>query len=307
MCAGSQGELTVSSDEYDFSFQEIVEQANDTVIITDTKIDLPGPKIIYVNAAFTKHTGYSREEVIGLTPRILQGEGTSVAARRKIRDALSMKSPVRVPIKNYTKAGQEYWSDLSIIPLHNLEGEVTHFAAIQREITEQKRIEDELNSLSKIDSLTGVRNRRGFDELLTKCFRHRYTQSCHLMMVDIDNFKWINDSYGHQAGDRYLMQFVQAISDVLRDDDVIARVGGEEFCICLTEIDAITAEKIASRICEATAGLTLVNENQTIKTTVSIGISHISEMDTDREQVVKRADNALYKAKRAGKNRFIFA
>lgn len=294
-------------DKFDFSFEEIVKQANDAIIITDAEIDLPGPKIIYVNDAFTKLTGYTPEDVLGKTPRILQGTGTSESTREAIREALNKKQAIRVDIKNYSKRGNEYWHDLSIIPLHNAEGKVTHFAAIQREITEQKRRVEELNTLSNIDSLTSALNRRAFDSLLSKYFNVKSTTSCHLMVLDIDNFKVINDSFGHLAGDEYLKKFVKTVREALRDDsDMIARIGGEEFGVFLIGLDSYTIQKIAKRILDTVKEINLDWDGRTVNTTVSIGISQILDTDENKNEVCARADIALYESKSEGKNRHKF-
>ena len=122
-----------------FDFSAIVQNAKDVVIVTEASpIEAPGPKIIYVNDAFTETTGYSAEEVIGKTPRIFQKEGTDKEELSKIREALEKKEPVRVTLRNFSKTGKEYWVDISILPLRNTEGKVTHFASIQRDITMYK-------------------------------------------------------------------------------------------------------------------------------------------------------------------------
>jgi PAS domain S-box-containing protein len=121
---------------------QIIENTNDVVIVTRAGLlDEPGPVIEYVNAAFTRLTGYLPEEVIGKSPRILQGPGTDAATRRRIRDALRRGEPVREEILNYAKDGQEYWLDLQIIPLRGPKGELTHFAAIERDLTERHQAE----------------------------------------------------------------------------------------------------------------------------------------------------------------------
>jgi len=292
-------------DKFDFSFEQIVKQANDAIIITDSQIDLPGPRIIYVNDAFTKLTGYSPEDVIGKTPRILQGPDTSETTKKAIREALTRKKAIRVDIKNYSSQGEEYWHDLSIIPLHNAEGKVTHFAAIQREITEQKRRVEELNNLSNVDSLTTALNRRAFDSLLSKYYNMKSLESCHLMMIDIDDFKVINDSFGHLAGDEFLKKFVRTLREVLRGNtDMIARIGGEEFGVFLIDIDDYTIEKIAQRILHAVKEINIDWDGRTVNTTVSIGISQILDTDENQDKVCARADMELYKAKSTGKNKY---
>ena len=116
---------------YEFSFEQIVARANDVILVTQARpIDGAGPEIVYVNEAFTRLTGYAPEEVLGKTPRILQGPQTDPDARQCIREALARGQPVRIEILNYSKTGEEYWLDLNIVPLRNDAGEITHFAAI---------------------------------------------------------------------------------------------------------------------------------------------------------------------------------
>ena len=190
--------------EYDFDFKDIVEYAKDIIIVTKADlIEEPGPEIIYVNKAFTELTGYTPEDVIGKNPRILQSAGTDPDTRQRIRDGLENKVPVRVTIKNYSKTGEAYWLDLSILPLKNSDGEVTHFVAIERDVSHQKRVEEKLKVLTRTDPLTGLLNRRAFDELsASELSRFKRTnESYSLLMLDIDHFKLINDQYGHVAGD----------------------------------------------------------------------------------------------------------
>lgn len=131
--------------ERDFSLEDVVTLANDIVIVTEAyPLDEPGPKIVYVNKAFTDLTGFAPEEVIGKTPRILQGPDSNPETRAKIRAALEKQEPVRTAIVNYSKSGRKYWLDINIIPLKDTKGEVTHFAAIERDLTEIKKAEEEI-------------------------------------------------------------------------------------------------------------------------------------------------------------------
>jgi PAS domain S-box-containing protein len=125
-------------------FESIVVNANDAVLVTTTHIDDPGPRILYVNEAFTRMTGYTREEVLGQSPRFLQGPNTARATLAQIRTALAARQPVQVELINYCKDGSELWVELSITPVANASGEYIHFIGIQRDITERKRTEEAL-------------------------------------------------------------------------------------------------------------------------------------------------------------------
>jgi PAS domain S-box-containing protein len=137
--------------EIDFSIEDVIKLANDIVIITEAyPLDEPGPKIVYVNEAFTHLTGYTREEIIGKTPRVLQGSDSDTKSRAKLREALEKKESVRTTIINYSKSGRKYWLDINIIPLKNGKGEVTHFAAIERDLTDIKQAEEEIKKQNKL-------------------------------------------------------------------------------------------------------------------------------------------------------------
>ena len=297
-------------DKYDFSFKDIVEAATDVIIVTRAEpLDDPGPEIVYVNKAFSKLTGYSSEEAIGKNPRILQRADTDSETKVSIRNALDAKEPVRVTIKNYTKDNKPYWLDLSILPLKDSQGKVTHFVAIERDVTAQKELELELDTLSNTDPLTSLLNRRSFDEVINKEMSRfiRSQQVFSVLMMDIDYFKSINDQHGHPVGDKILEVLADTCRRVFRVQDCIARVGGEEFCILLPNTDLESAEKSAERIRKAIEKITVQNVSEEVVFTVSIGVSEVDEMDASYEDLLIRADKALYQAKDAGRNRVVIS
>ena len=152
---------------FSFDFRDIIEEAGDIIVVTKAwPITSPGPEIVYVNKAFTKLTGYSFEEAVGGDPRMLQSADTDLETRGKIRNALINQEPIRVAIKNYSKSGDGYWLDMNILPLRDSTGKVSHFVAIERDVTESKELEFKLDRLARHDSLSGLLNRRAFDELI---------------------------------------------------------------------------------------------------------------------------------------------
>ena len=131
-----------------------VHHANDVIVITEAEpTDQPGPRIIYVNQAFITTTGYTREEILGQTPRILQGPGTSEESKTTIRRALKRWQPVRIELLNYRKDGSEFWVELNIVPVANEKGWYTHWVSVQRDVTERKRVEAETQEHARLAAL----------------------------------------------------------------------------------------------------------------------------------------------------------
>lgn len=291
--------------KFDFSFQQIVESAGDIVIVTKAyPLDGTGPEIVYVNKAFTDLTEYSYEEAVGQTPRMLQSERTDREQLDVIRKALIEKKAVRVVVSNRSKSGRDYWLDLSMLPLCDDQGEVTHFAAIERDITEQVEREERLASQARTDSLTGLLNRRTFDEELAEEFSRlqRRRSKYSVLMLDIDKFKNLNDTYGHAFGDTVLRSLAQCCKDNIRLHDTLARIGGEEFSIISPHNSQKAAQKMAEKLRQRIEDLSFECEGQTLKVTVSIGVSEVDFEDYDHTSVLERADEAMYEAKERGRN-----
>ena len=291
---------------FNFDFQQIVDAANDIVIVTKADpIDPPGPEIVYVNKAFTELTGYTPEEVIGKTPRLLQSSGTDVNTRKAIKQALQNHQPVRVTIRNYAKSGREYWLDLSILALRNAAGEVTHFVAIERDVTEQKELQHKLETLSRTDPLTGLLNRRSLEDCLAEeysRFTRHYTKFS-VLLLDIDHFKSINDQYGHSTGDRVLKMLADSCTDNLRKHDVVARYGGEEFCVILPYTDGEQAAVLAEKLRTGISAKALKVGDSAVRVTASIGLSEVRATDKNPGEILERADAALYQAMQTGRDR----
>tara|TARA_B100000963_G_scaffold356909_1_gene378007 strand:- start:439 stop:1104 length:666 start_codon:yes stop_codon:yes gene_type:complete len=217
---------------------------------------------------------------------------------------LEKKEAVRVTLRNYTKLGKEYWIDLSILPLRDNNGNVTHFASIQRDITEQKNLERKLQVLCRTDPLTTAANRRAFNEILSQEFSRfkRSQKEYALIMIDIDHFKSVNDEYGHAVGDQVLIEVTERCKDNLRYHDIVARLGGEEFCVLLPYTNAKYAEGIAERLRGKIESMPIISEGSRITVTVSVGISLVCSDDSDGHDAMQRADQKLLEAKKNGRN-----
>ena len=190
------------------------------------------------------------------------------------------------------------------------------FSDIQEHmVSEVRRANEEINKLrtkiklleeeSNIDILTKAFNRRALEQYLQKiCSKEQFNSELHLLMLDIDDFKSINDNYGHIAGDKILIFIAHLLMQMLRDGDKVFRYGGEEFVIVLNRIDSEACKQIARRILEKISANSLIYKNDTIKVTVSIGATKYLQGDTP-ESLIARADAALYEAKENGKNKFV--
>ncbi|WBH15077.1 putative bifunctional diguanylate cyclase/phosphodiesterase [Sphingomonas radiodurans] len=310
--------------------ESVAVHARDSIVITEAEpLDLPGPRILFCNAAFTRATGYAAEEVLGKTPRILQGPETSAIARAKLREAFASWRPVEVELVNYRKDGTPFWVELSIVPVANEAGWFTHWVSVQREITERKaaeelamrmrvtqienemlateiqerkRVEAELLYAAFHDSLTRLRNRAFFMERLSGAIerqRANAANSCAVLFLDLDRFKVVNDSLGHSAGDTLLKEIARRLKSCMRPQDTLARIGGDEFAVLIedaAELEAAAA--IAERIIEAMRTPVRLGR-QEVFPACSIGIVQSSRYDNP-QVLLRDADMAMYEAKRAG-------
>ncbi|MDO9280953.1 MAG: diguanylate cyclase [Methylotenera sp.] len=297
-----------------------VEQLNDAIVITEAEpINNPGPRIIWANKVFYQRTGYTPDEVIGQSPRILQGPETDRATLDNIRNALEEWRPIRSEVLNYRKDGSTYWNEFQIVPIANEKGWYTHWASIQRDVTERKKIEDEVRQLAFYDALTSLPNRRLLNDRLNQCIAASKRTGIYgsLMFLDLDNFKSINDQYGHVAGDMLLIEVASRLKSCMREMDTVARFGGDEFVVMLGNLlaDPLTSRSQAAMVAEkirlALSELyrfKLETSNLMVehRCTVSIGLVVFNGSEGSLDDIMKWADVAMYQAKDAGRNQIRF-
>jgi len=290
---------------FEHVFKSLVENTNDVIMVMDaTPLKDGGPYIVYVNPAFEKLMGYSAEEVVGQNPKILQGKDTDDKTRHQIRQAMSTGERIRTQILNYAKDGQPLWLDINIVPIHNDRGELAFFAAIERDLTEHKMLQSRLEVLASTDALTGLPNRQAIMNRAEKEFaRARQTQlPLSIVMIDVDHFKAINDQHGHAAGDHVLKEVGAICQDVLRGSDVIGRIGGEEFVLLLPGAPQASAEQVAERMRARLAGTQINLHEKAFTVTASFGVATLSDDDNTLQEILDRADEAMYHAKHGGRN-----
>ncbi len=302
--------VTFSQNTYeraDIPFKEIVDSAQDVILITEAyPLEEPGPRIIYTNRAFTHLTGYEAQEVIGKSPRILQRPDVDPAVRARISSGLESGQPVREIIYNYSKSGKGYWLDMHIVPLKNNHGEVAYFAAIERDVTEQKNLEYELRHHAFHDALTRLPNRR----LLLDRLKHslvmakRSVSHIAVLFIDLNKFKQLNDTHGHDAGDLLLVEVARRLCGTVRECDVVARLGGDEFVVLLDGLGTdpvqaqVNAQTVVAKLQAALEEPYLLG-NITHHGSASIGMTLIKGGgDHDPDRVLKDADAAMYTVKK---------
>ena len=291
-------------------FLQIAESANDIIIVTTGDMDLPGPLIVYVNPAFTRLTGYSAAEAIGRSPRMLQQAATNRTTLDAIRAALLAGRDVHEKVLNFTKSGARYWLDLRIVPLCDTSGKITHFAAIERDVTMDKRRADELELVADRDALTGIPNRRALlrviDSEITAMQERRVgkpdgRESC-LAFIDLDHFKDVNDAHGHGVGDAVLLGIADRLTENLRRSDTLGRMGGEEFALWMPGVTLRDATVLVDRLRGLVADEPMETPAGPISVTCSVGVT-VSKPNDNSVSLMNRADVAMYSSKRAGRNR----
>jgi len=285
--------------EYDpLLFIQAIHTANDGIVITDyLKEDNP---IIFVNRAFETMTGYPFKEIVAKNCRFLQRNDHDQKGIEVVRDAIKMGKACCVDLRNYKKDGTMFWNELSIAPIKNKEGQITHFVGVQKDITKQKRFEELLFSQTLDDPLTHLLNRRGFDikakHLIEISKNEKFDIS--LIMLDIDDFKSINDCYGHTKGDEVLIETSRLLKEVQSELDVLSRYGGDEFVQLLAEKDFRFFDKWKAQIEQKLQNLNSLNKFN-FPVSLSIGKSSMPfSSDKSLYLAVQEADLSMYSMKR---------
>ncbi|MBS1186458.1 MAG: diguanylate cyclase [Burkholderiaceae bacterium] len=278
-----------------------LEASANSVVITDVDANIE-----WVNPAFCTLTGYSADEIIGKTPALLKSDMHDDAFYEHMWRTLLTGRSWRGEIVNRRKDGCLIEEELIIAPVKDSKGRIHHFVGIKQDISERKRLEEELRFQASTDMLTKLPNRRGFFERseaeLARIKRGKAGGAA-LIMFDIDYFKRINDTYGHAIGDQVLQHLTETVSKTLRRSDYCGRIGGEEFAVLLPETTAEQALLFAERLRETVANSPVAIEQAAISYTASFGVTAVKNVDVTIDVALARADTALYRAKESGRNR----
>ncbi len=281
-----------------------IESSVSAICITDNQV--PDNPIVYVNPAFERITGYSSADVLGRNPRLLQGSDLEQPELLTVRAALQDERPCRVVLRNYRKDGSMYWNELDISPVRNDAGTVTHYIGVHSDITDAKTHQDELARQANHDSLTGLPNRNLLrDRIDHACMRtQRYRDFAAVAFLDLDNFKVVNDSLGHSAGDQLLCAVASRLKSSLRAMDTVARMGGDEFVLVLS--DHKSAQSVSGELQRIVDSFSLpfAIDDRDIYVTASVGVALYPQDAQDPESLMKSAELAMYRAKECGRNTY---
>ena len=279
-----------------------VEASTNGILIVDAQ--QPTMPVVYANAAFLAMSGYAREEVIGKDGWFLPGPETDPQSTALIRKRIAEQREVHVTTRHYRKDGSTFWNELFISHVPDTSGQVTHFIGIHHDVTEQKRNESQLAFRATHDPLTGVANRTLLEQRLEHDYHlmHRHRGKLEVLFIDLDDFKSVNDSLGHAAGDRLLIAAVQRLQCLLSPEDTLARFGGDEFVILLPSIStAGRGLPLAEQARHVLAEPYRLNE-QEVSLSASLGVASTQTDATQPSVLIQHADLAMYQAKMQGGN-----
>ena len=275
--------------------------SQEAIIITNAENN-----IVDVNAAFTRITGYSREEVIGKDPALLSSGKQDKKLYEQMWQSLRENGTWRGEIWNRRKSGEIYPEMLSISTLSDSSGNVMRHVAVFSDISNLKNHEAELVRVAHFDALTSIPNRILLADRMKQAISQtsREQNMMAVCYLDLDGFKPINDSLGHQVGDEVLVEIAKRISNTIRGGDTVARLGGDEFVVLLLGLSkgeecVVTLERLLMAIAEP-----IIIHKKTITVSASIGVSIYPLDEGDSDNLLRHADQAMYVAKQTGKNRF---
>jgi len=276
--------------------------AREAIIITKAN-----GEILNVNAAFSRITGYSRDEVLGQTPRLLHSGLQGKEFYDNLWQHLLARGYWQGEIWNRRKNGEVYAEMLTISAVYDSDNVLRHYVALFTDITSQKEHQKQLEHIAHYDALTNLPNRVLLADHLKLAMTHsqRCQQPLAVVYLDLDGFKAINDSYGHEAGDQLLMTVSSRMKHAMRDGDTLARLGGDEFVAVFVELsDPDACIPLLQRLLDATSK-TVEFGNLLLQVSASLGVTFYPQRhEVDADQLLRQADQAMYQAKLTGKNRY---
>ena len=276
--------------------------AREGILITDADAN-----IVDVNETFTRITGYQRDEVLGRNPRLLRSGQQDAAFYAVMWRDLEEQGYWQGDLWNRRKDGEDFAESLTISAVRDAKGRTQNYVALFSDITEQKHYQQHIEHIAHYDALTGLPNRvllaDRLHQNMAQSLRHESLLA--VAYLDLDGFKAINDSHGHEMGDKLLVAVASRMKQAVREGDTVARMGGDEFVAVLQDLADIEASvPLLQRLLDAASQPVLVDD-LALQVSASIGVTFFPQLDnTDADHLLRQADQAMYQAKLAGKNRY---
>ncbi len=294
--------------EADLKIAATAFESQEGMIITDAD-----GKILRVNRAFSAITGYSNQDAVGKNSSMLSSGRHDAKFYNAMWESISLTGGWEGEIWNRRKNGEIYPEYLTVTAVTDENGKVANYVAAFEDITERKVAEEKIRNLAFYDPLTGLPNRRLLLDRLQRSLAsaHRNDRQGALLFIDLDNFKTLNDTMGHDVGDLLLQQVALRLKEGVREGDTVARLGGDEFVVILEDMSGDTAAAVAQAEAAAEKILSLLNRPYLLsgseyRNTPSIGATLFCEQHQSMEELLKQADIAMYQAKKAGRNTIRF-
>lgn len=292
--------------KFAFDFKDTLDHLPVAIVITKVYPidDWTGLQIVYANQAYCQQNGYSDDQVIGkqiIFPQLLEPPEN---AEVSLSSVLDRKQGSRLVYKKENDPDEDKWMELTIKPMKDSGGEITHFVFIERDISEQKQLEKLYREAPKKDALTGLMNHGAFDEVMRRelSIYLRTKQTYSLLIIDIDHFRKVHENYGSAACDQVLVQLANIFEDIFRSYDNAARTGHDQFSVLLHSTSLEQALISAIRLRQSVRNKAFIAGGKNIQVTVSVGISHVLPEDTKYTRTVERAEKALLVAKNNGRD-----
>ena len=283
-----------------------MESSSNGIMVLDALA--PERPILYVNPAFLQITGYEERAVLGKPAAQLFGLAAERNAFAEIDADLDYGEERRAVVHSTRADGSRYWNEFAISPVRNGEGAITHFIGVINDVTARVDFEQQLAHQANHDGLTGLANRILLADRLDQALAqaHRYGHHLAVLMVDLDNFKYINDSLGHAAGDQLVKGVADRLSICVREGDTVARMGGDEFVLIMSYAEDETDVTAMMQRIVATIAAPFVIEAREFHVTCSTGAALYPRDGESAEHLLRNADTAMYRAKEGGRNGFRF-
>jgi diguanylate cyclase (GGDEF)-like protein/PAS domain S-box-containing protein len=277
--------------------RQVIESVTSGVVVANACLpDLP---LIYVNSAFERMTGYRRDEILGGNCRFLQGSDTDQPGLESVRQAILKAKDVQTVLKNYRKDGSVFWNELYMSPIRSQSGRLTHYVGIQHDVTLRVELERKLAYMAHFDPLTGLANRSMLMDRIEQAILRakRNGDLVAVLFFDLDNFKLVNDMFGHDAGDSLLKTVADRFRAATRGSESASRLGGDEFVVVVENFKhEAEAEYIMRRITYEIKRPTLVSEQEFLPS-ASVGLAIFPRDGSTPQDLLHASDMAMYVVK----------